>query len=290
MPSGSHGGGGGSHGGGGFGGSGFRGSHTPRQSYVHRHNVFHPPHRYYFFGRVYSVGSYRYYTMSKISTWIFFAFVAVLVCGVFFFQQQSAINQVKSDQAYYFNMIENADSDQYMTAVVRNQYEGDGGKYYITYNLVVNNNYLWAEDGYTYSIYTMEEASAIFQAGEIDIVVDRLPLTINTDSINADYMDYSLSDDGYYSHAVLMRTIIIIAGSVAVIAVLGFASYYFKMMFSYQLTGEEKTNLFSEKKDENPNEKTEYCLYCGSVMSKDDDKCPKCGSARSYTSDDYVDV
>ncbi len=281
MPSGSRGGGGG--GGHSFGGSGGSRSGvkfgTHRASYINRYDRYKRPHTYFFMGRRYAVGSYRYYKMSSIGTWILVLFVAILYLGLLFVRQGQTIQLVKDDHAYYANMIEHASDGQYMYADVINQFQGEGGKYYITYNMQVNNRDLWYEDGYTYSIYTMEEASEIFRSGQIEIVVDRLPLSVLTDSINADYLDYDITDDGTYINAVRTRTTVLIIGFIAII---GFGSLifgYFKMMFKYQMNSNHQTNqsVYSSSTS------NEYCIYCGSVMSIHSDKCPNCGASKSYS-------
>jgi hypothetical protein len=213
---------------------------------------------------------------------ISFLVFALIVCGALFIIQQARVNQIKNDQLYYFNMIETAAPNQYITAEVTNQFMGEGGKYYITYKLQVSGYDLWYEDGYTYSIYTAEEASEIFRRGEILIVVDRLPLTARTDSINADYMDYELSDDGSYIEANRLRTIAFTTGIVIIFALVGSLVYYFKNMELHQ-TYESQYESKSIQQLDNQELKPDYCLYCGSFMSKNDKKCPQCGSSRSYS-------
>ncbi len=281
MPSGSHGGSSGGH----SGGSSFGGgsSRTPSKAFTHRYDVHHTPHRYTFMGRSYSVGSYRYYTMSKtIRTMLTIAGFLVMAL-IFYFEQMDDIEQILDDQAYYFNMIETADSDQYMIADVKGQFLGEGGRYYITYNLDYNGNDLWREDGYTYSIYTMEEAASIFQSGEIEIVVEGLPLNSDTDSINSNYMDFDITDDGSYIVASRYRSLSLVIGSVGLAIIAGFAVYYFKQMFSNEIKPEERSKFIRDSVN-HEDEKPEYCIYCGALMSPNDSVCSNCGSARSYSS------
>ena len=277
MPSGSH---GGSRGGHSFGGARSGRSSGFKLTSINRNHTYYQRDRYHLFGRSHYVRSSRYYRTSKLGSLISFLVFALIVCGALFFIQQSQVNQIKNDQLYYFNMIETADSNQYLVAEVTNQFLGEGGKYYITYKLEVNGNDLWYEDGYTYSIYTAEEASRIFRSGEILIVVDRLPLTSRTDSINADYMDFELSDDGSYVEASRLRNIAFTIGVIIIFALVGSLAYYVKNM-SLQQTYEDPHDYFTHK--DAKSHEAEYCLYCGSFMSKKDIKCPHCGSARSYS-------
>ena len=269
MPSGSHGGGRGGHS---FGGARFGRSSTPRFTSSHRHDNHYSPHRYIFFRRSYTAGS--------VTSFLVFCLV---LCLVVFLTQQSKINQIKSDQLYYFNMIETAEPNQYMNAIVTNQFEGDGGKFYITYKLDISGYDLWYEDGYTYSIYTVEEASEIFRRGEIRIVVDRLPLTRDTDSINADYMNFDLSDDGSYIEATRLRTTVLIIGGILILAIIGSSSYYLKNKYSQLLSDDQDTHISNQDIGINHQRKVEYCLYCGAMMTKNDTKCPHCGAGRSYS-------
>jgi hypothetical protein len=279
MPSGSH---RGSRGGHSFGGSRSGRSSGFKFTSNKRNNTYYQRNRYPIYGRSYYGRPTRYYSNSKIGSLISFLVFALIVCGALFFIQQSQVNQIKNDQLYYFNMIETAEPNQYITAEVTNQFLGEGGKYYITYKLNVTGYDLWYEDGYTYSIYTAEEASRIFRSGEILIVVDRLPLTSRTDSINADYMDFELSDDGSYIEASRLRNIAFIVGGILIFALVGSLVYYFKNMELNQ-TYESDYQSKSTQQINNQELKPDYCLYCGSFMSKNDKKCPQCGSARSYS-------
>ena len=277
MPSGSH---GGSRGGHSFGGSRAGRSSGFKFTSNNHNNTYHQRNRYPFYGRSYYPRSSRYYSNSKIGSLISFLVFALIVCGALFFIQQAQVDQIKSDQLYYFNMIETAEPNQYVTAEVTNQFMGEGGKYYITYKLDVSGFNLWYEDGYTYSIYTAEEASRIFRSGEILIVVDRLPLTSSTDSINADYMDFELSDDGSYIEATRLRNIAFTVIGILIFALVGSLVYYFKNMElhqTYETEHQSKSNLQVNHQELTP----DYCLYCGSFISKNDKKCPQCGSARS---------
>ena len=273
MPSGSR---GGSRGGHGFRGSRSASSRKSRPAYVHRHNVFYPPRRYRLFRRSYRVGSLRYYQMTKMYNWLSVFVFALVLCGVLLFTSNNKINLIKSDQTYYFNMIDTAKEEQYMNAFVTDRIKGEGGKYYITYNLEIFGRDLWREDGYTYSIYTKEEADRIFNTGEILIVVEGLPLLPTTDSINADYKTFSLTDDGSYLAAIKQTRYALIFGSISIIGIIGCSIYYFKLMFSHRVM--EESNKANPST--NTDEKKEYCLYCGEVLSKEETKCPQCQAVR----------
>ncbi len=273
MPSGSH---GGRRGGHSFGGSRIGSSKGIKfGSFQRRDNDYHR-YRYPLKKKKKKKKTSGYNSGPKIGPLISFLVFGLVICSVFFFTQLSKINQIKRDQSYYFNMIETAEPNQYVTAKVTNQFLGEGGKYYITYNIEDSNFDLWYEDGYTYSIYTVEEASRIFRRGEIQIVVDRLPLTSDTDSINADYMNFDLSDDGSYVEAVRLSRIALGIGLILIFSIILSLTYYFKTSSSQRSSLDQYTN-------DDTQEKKDYCLYCGSVIAKDKTKCPNCGAIRSYS-------
>ncbi len=253
---------------------------------ANRYNIHQPPHQFQFFKSTFVVGSLKRHKMNIIKIWISIMIPIIVFFGFMIASRNDFIHSIEMDQAYYFNMIEEASPDQYMMADVTSYFEGDSGKYYVTYNIFKNGDKLWRNDGYTYSIYTKAEAMAVYVAGEIEIVVDELPLTANTDSINSDYMSYDITDDGTYIIAKFTRNIYLIIEGIAVIAIIGLSVYYARMLFSHHVSQYEKEQMHKRNTDPYAAEKTQYCLYCGSIISKDDERCPYCNAAKSYA--DYV--
>ena len=93
-------------------------------------------------------------------------------------------------------------------------------------------------------------------------------------------MDFELSDDGSYVEASRLRNIAFTIGVIIIFALVGSLAYYVKNMSlqqTYEAPHDHATHKDANKYD------SEYCLYCGSFMSKKDIKCPHCGSARSYS-------
>ncbi len=282
MPSGSRGGG---HGGHNFGG--FKSSSKP---YARSHKN---PMRYRSginkYNRVYMRKSGIHKPKSYMGGGIFqlgylivVASILFIIMLLIFITQQSHINQIRADQDYYFKMIENADHDQYMIGTVSGMFIGDAGKYYISYNLENNGRKLWPEDGYTYMIYSKAEADAIVLSRTLEIVVEYLPLTSDTDSINADYMDYDLSDDGTYINATRLRMASIIIGTISLATLVGSIIYYYKTSISYKISDSEKSKYLKSTLENDHEKDVEYCINCGSVMDLYDGKCPSCGSTSSY--------
>ena len=287
MPSGSHGGGGGgSHfGGGSFGGSHFGGSSSGNHfggSYYHgpkrpgRAPIHF--HFFYFGGRRYAVANDDRSSLIGMIFGcifcIFFAFVWAMVIS----SSISSVKKIKSDYVYYQDMITYAEAhpERIIDANVQTFYENeDCGKWYIVY-------YFFAEDssrvdGYTFSIYTYEQAWAIKQSGTIQLAVDSFPITTETDSINLDYKNLPLSQDGEYQVAVrdIITNILVEAGIVVVFVVL--VIYTIKK-------AKKNIEVVNENGKDNNEPKLKYiCTYCGAKLKEEDTTCPKCGSSTIET-------
>lgn len=280
MPSGSHGGSAGGHSSGGAsfgGGRSFGGGYRSRPVRVR-------PYYFPFFGHTYVIGTQRHSHIMALVGGAFltgFVFVICLVMSL----SQTDIKKIKNDRDYYLNMINTAKAEQTVQAEVKGQFLGEGGKYYITYNIKLpNGNYLWAENGYSFSLYSMTEASAIYSGGTIQIIVDRLPLTSDTDSIPLDYTNFELEDDGSYIAEMrtvqITRVISYIAG--ALLLVLLF--FIVKLAFSHKQTEEETKAAATipvstgAGQAQGQTDNRIYCAYCGGVMEAGQDSCPRCGS------------
>ena len=95
----------------------------------------------------------------------------------------------------------------------------DCDKYYVTYYFYTDSHE--RVDGYTYSIYTYAQALQIKHDGTIQLAVDEYPLTTQTDSINMDYKNLPLMEDGEYKVAkndIIVNIMIEVALDVAFVA------------------------------------------------------------------------
>ena len=283
MPSGSHGGGGGgshfggssggSHFGGGsgrhFGGSYYHGPRRPGRAPIHFHF-------FYFGGRRYSVASDD---RSNIFGMIFGCIICLFFAVVMGFSIGSATNSVKkieNDYLYYQDMIAYAEehTEYQVTANVQTFFENeDCGKYYVTYYFYTASSQ--RVDGYTFSIYTYNQAKTIKQNGTILLAVDEYPVTTQTDSINMDYKNLPLSEDGEYQVAKgQIRTNIII--EVAIVGV-------FALLVVLTIR-QIKQNVEQVPEGSQPKTSKKYiCTYCGAKLKETDTTCPKCGSSTIET-------
>lgn len=283
MPSGSHaggrsgGGGGFSGGGGGRGGSSRSIRRGPRS--VRMYGFFGP--------RVYVGPSYisRYESISLAMAMVgFFLFMMVFaVIGM-----SVNIGEKERLYDYYQLMIDLAEeNDKFATARVNGYYESNG-KYYLTYEFDSTTSLQPYEvDGYTYSVYTLEEAARLYDQRNITIVYDspKGELSYETDSIPYDYKDTVLTDDADYNSDIFLRNVFgfIVAGLVVAEVALGASMVHHvkktqretDRVYSAPTVSRESIDTATATKTE---DKPRYCTYCGSMVDKTDKKCSCCGS------------
>lgn len=273
MPSGSHGGGGGSHGGGFGGGSHFGGGH--RSSGSSRRGP--TPLRIWFFG-------HRYYVPAEKTSALRGLFTAFFVLILFGFMStlgliaaKDQVKKIEDDNAYYINMINYATThpDYQITGKITGKFRNDDcGKWYLTYSIETANG--GTLEGYTYSVYSINEIDQFVVGDNILLAVDSIPVTMRTDSINMDYINIPLENDGEYvgaknSKRTAMIMTIACFGASVVVAVLTFI----KAKKSMKLNELEKEKASSPAQ----NESVKRCKYCGSKQNPDDTKCPNCGAS-----------
>lgn len=285
MPSGSHGGGGG---GGHFGGGGFGGSHFGGSSGGSHFggSYYHGPKRpgrapivfHYFYW-----GGTRYVIENddrvKIRSKIFSAvavFFIMLCCLFVIFASVSNVNKIKKDYLYYQDMIAYAEEhpDYMITGKIQTKYYNeDAGKWYLTYYFYTAEDV--RVDGYTYSIYNDSQIKSFHSGDNIQLAVDSIPLTTETDSINYDYKNTTLWDDGEYTNAVSGIAISVVVE----ITLLG-------VMVFLIISVVKDYKKLAKKVDENGNAEIKYkyiCTYCGGKLTEDDKSCPHCGSSTIET-------
>ncbi len=196
MPSGSHGGGhGGSHGGSsGGGGSHWGGGSSRGGSFRHR-----PMYVYWGHTR-YVVGSRASAFISLLLVLLVFAFFGIFTTSMLRTGATSEIRLIEQDYIYYHNMIDNAKAnpdDLIVDGVVKSKfYNTTVKKWYVTYKFLDDNG-VWV-DGYTFALYSNEEAMEFKTNDTIKLAVDGVPITQETDSIPLDYEYMPLEKDGYY--------------------------------------------------------------------------------------------
>jgi len=239
-------------------------------------------------GRYYGGGGYYYgggggATVSPkvlLLIFLFFSGIVALIFGVIKFANScSFMSKIKEDYNYYQAMIKKAEKDPdnlIVTGTVTDMFYGSGGRYYITYKIPYSYSGL---EGYSYSVYSMEEAYDLLNS-TIEIAVNTYPISYSTDSIPMDYKGMSLSRDGEYKKTVgsIFISIGIFAGGGLLIAL----AILIIVKTSKKKKKEEKkeeTISSSQTVIETPKApEYVYCAYCGAKRLKSKTECDSCGS------------
>jgi hypothetical protein len=298
MPSGSHRGSrGGSHSSGGsrrgssFSGgfssrSSFGGSHYRGRSYHSGpHYYHHRPFRIHFGRRYYVYGSGTTSVFGLLGALFIFALIFTFCFSMVRNADKHEIQLIEEDYGYYQHMISearereaNGQDGWIVDATVSGRfYNEDADKYYITY--YINDSHGdKVIDGYTYSCFTKSEAYSYTIGDTIEIAVDSVPYTRNTDSINTSYYAMPIENDGEYVFAKNeLRTSNIIY-TICILVDVAIVAAFFILLYKKAVPDNNdsaETNTSTPSTSEN-NEK--YCSYCGSLMSKSSSKCPSCGA------------
>jgi len=277
MPSGSHAGSPGSHSSGGasFGGGSFgggpRGSHGPQRS------SFRGGFTMIFFGRGAGSGE-----GSIAFAWIFMAIIG-FVFSIAFAGAVSVVNgniaKIKEDYAYYQTMINMAKQNPsvlILSADVTDSFLGSGNKYYITYEYEYDTDKKL--NGYTYSVYTREEAAALLGTGTVQIAINKAPVNANTDSITMDFDGRNYKDDGDYIQNLASKKAVIIVFSVILSII---AIFIVLVAVGTVKTLKKKNSPAPTKPDSDTSPAkptTPTCAYCGSTLKEGQTQCPSCGA------------
>ena len=279
MPSGSHGGGGGGHssggsssGGGGWGGGrsgGYGGSGRPiGPRYVYRGDTC------YVVSPVRSRAIALLTNLAIIAAFVAFIYVMSLTSSVRF------LSKIRADYDYYQQMIAYAEQNpEYIKTgkITDKFYNQDAKKYYLTYSLLTDDGKTL--NGYTFSCYTLQETNAFPVNSSVQIAVNSVPVTLDTDSITMDYKDMPITRDGEYTSAMKTRKTCIIVLSImtALIA----AAIVARIVVTYSQKGNPKTleeqgKPVPDTTGKNTNQT--YCPYCGGSITPGERKCPGCGA------------
>ena len=272
MPSGSHGGSSGSHSSGGsssggsWGGGSSGGSSRPPR-----------PMNIWFFGRHYHISAGDSGKVSFFLPFIFFCMFFIFGAVILLVQANNQIDKIKVDREYYLKMIDNAlsDDDYLKDGYVSDFfYNEDCEKWYFTY-------YIWTDsgnklNGYTFSVYTLDEVSQYSVGQRLDFAVNSKIVTGTTDSINIGYKDIPLENDGEYINARNMKAWSIVFICIASTLIVSFIVLTIKRIKKYA-----EKSAFAETNDKNTTTDDEYtyCRYCGSRIRKEYDKCEHCGAS-----------
>lgn len=293
MPSGSHGGGhGGSHGGSSGGGGSHWGGGSSRGGSFRRRPM------YVYWGHTrYVVGSRASAFISLLLVLLVFAFFGIFTTSMLRTGATSQIRLIEQDYIYYHNMIDNAKvnpDDLIVDGVVKSKfYNTTVKKWYVTYKFLDDNG-VWV-DGYTFALYSNEEAMEFKTNDTIKLAVDGVPITQETDSIPLDYEYMPLEKDGYYvvyknqhrGAKIAQGVCIGIAAGIIVLSVVIAYTNKKKVEDSSNSNAKPQQTASNPKFEKEANnerverdftENVTYCQYCGATMKKGKLKCPECGA------------
>ena len=285
MPSGSHsgghGGGGGSHfgGGGSIGGSHGGGSSSSRnRGYRNGRTVYYfgtGYHRRYMYG-----GAYTAFSLLRAIG--IFLLVMGLVVLLTLTGHNSQLKNIEADYLYYQDMISDAeehlaegDDSYFVDGIIVSKFKNEKcDKWYITYYFFDKDNK--KVDGYTYSIYTWEQVKDMDNGDIIKLAVDSKPITQDTDSINVDYKNTSLMDDGEYVKIVKSkkntRNVAIIFICIAT-TLIG-ASIFIRVKASKKVLEDDNDSSNTNSS----NDGYRRCRFCDRVLDEDETYCKDCGA------------
>lgn len=281
MPSGSHsgghGGGGGSHFGGGGSSSGSHGGSGSSRNHGYRNG-----RSVVFFGR----GYHRRYMYSGAHS----AFSILIAIGIFALVIGSLVlltmggnnkdlKNIEADYLYYQDMIADAeeklaqgDDSYFVDGIIISKFKNDNcDKWYVTYYFLDNQGK--KVEGYTYSIYTWEQVKDMDNGDIIKLAVDTNPITQDTDSINLDYKNTTLNDDGEYIKIIKSKENTQRVGIIALVigGLLVAGAIIIRIKASHKVL--EDSQDFTEFS----NSGRKLCKYCGGYLKSGDTICSDCG-------------
>ena len=288
MPSGSHMTSGGSHFNG--GGASHRGSSSNSNGSVRIRS--HPMFIWIGRGRRVQVPA-KYGFLSALIPF-FFVVMFFLFCigGIIFSSSGSQIQKIEVDRNYYLSMIDYA--EEHPEFVVQGTvtgvfYNEAREKWFFRYEIPYTSAYGTLE-GETFCVYSTEEIGQIHKNDVIQIAVDSLPVTEDTDSIPMDYKDIPLESDGEFLQAQGSRKIsigLLCGGGGAFVLIAVLAAVLFvktKAEYNKNVANAQKNadpspaisqmeNHFGEKKTKSKKE-----ANFDDPFAKDYFKCPNCGA------------
>lgn len=241
----------------------------------------------------------------------FFAVIMlVLICAFTLFAGvlmadagKESKQKIVADYNRYQAMIRYAEtnSDYKIHGVITDSFPSDTcDKYYITYAFPIEYSYSshmyqdYLDDkfdndlednwvlGYSFSVYTNEELieNSYLPGHDILLAINNSKDQINsdTDSIPFDYLGMDINRDGEYVNAVSKQkigtTLTIIS---AVIIVLGIVVDIVIVLKSKETAG-TTTETQTTTPTQQPTPNVRRCAYCGTIVNKDENKCPNCGA------------
>ncbi len=265
MPSGSHGGSAGGHGGGSSGGHG--GSHFGSS----RGGFNRGPRVIMFFGHPHYINSRKSGWLSFLSMLIVISVIALIIMLFGLSASSNEIKVIENDYNYYQQMIKRAESNPayIKQATITGHFVKNGyDKWYMTYTIEQNDGNLL--EGYTFSIYTLEDLNQYTIGSIVDAAVDSIIVTKDTDSITMDYKNTTLKDDCEYERNIHSKTTFTIGSIVDAIILVGLIVLIIVII--------QKSAASPEQEKLQQENQLRKCPYCGAKIKNTKDKCPNCGA------------
>lgn len=212
-------------------------------------------------------------------------FVIGLIASIFtmFFglSYKDDMKLIKEEHSYYCSVIDyaEANTDYLIDGVIMGKVlNTDCNKYYIRYYFT---SYSGKRiENTTFSIYTKEQADAFISGATIKLAVDSLPLTLQTDSINVDYKNSKLTDDGEYVKAEKkFKTFTTVSVSIGVVSVIILITGIVVRAKATNRKGEDEYEEQSSTPSTTPTQEfntQKFCCYCGGRINSSI-YCPYCG-------------
>lgn len=299
MPSGSGSHGGSSHGGGGsHGGSSHGSSFGGGSSGGYRRG----PHYTVFMGRRVYISGKRSNLQGFLSLIMMLAIFAIFFSVGFTIVNSQIVKDYNSDYEFYHAMAVHAERnpERYVIKAYadRFEYRHNTNKYRIIYHFFTGDGTTGDEvEGYSFYVYTLEEAQRIVDEGTFDLAVNQNPRTKDTDSVPLDFVGMNVEDDGEYISAKKGKTIAIAALSVSIVLVIGSVIGNYVVLKTAKANGPDETKTETQSSSTTPTPtdtkadiptdiptveapKTWRCSYCGKVQSTKYDICKQCGASR----------
>lgn len=151
----------------------------------------------------------------------------------------------------------------------------DSDTYYIIY--VIDNKI----EGYSYSVYTEEEARALLSQ-TIKVAVNSFILSDETDSIPVDYKNKSIESDGEYVVARSNKKVFL------VMTVISLSIFVILMVITVildikgrQYIDDQESNSTIENSTLSKKPVIIKCEYCGTILNETQTSCPNCSAHRT---------
>ncbi len=195
-----------------------------------------------------------------------------------------------------YNFIANRESDftkyqtlaqegQHIEGVVKDHAQGDGNKWYFTYNFVADNGDLG--EGYSYALYDHYDITVKYRIGKtFDLVAENGEITYLTETVPADFTQMTLEDDGDYvsaqnSKKFLWPTVIVVGALSILCLVMGIVKT--AKTPKQEESGKSTQTVVDKtetKQSEEKEEELKVCEYCGTYIPPKTMKCPNCGASQ----------